>query len=524
MRASATLLGLLLVACTPTSGNLLGEPDPESGVAPWEADITWEDCPLRSGGSGPPWASCALVEVPLDWESRDDGTIELFVKRYAEAGVDPLGTRDAVWPLTGGPGGAGNMQEGLAELLVANDPEMTWYLLDHRGTGRSERLGCSAEGQGSPGGFQITLDELPACADDLEQTWGDELLHFTTTAAATDLAWLVDATRGPDQMVHVHGGSYGTRWLQRFLQVAPATADSASGLGVVPPDFSFGDYDASYEATGAAYLELCGQDAECGQRLGPDPVARARDIMDSLDAGWCSEAQDLGVTREALRSFFGGLLLWGWNERVAIPALLHRVERCNGDDRQALAWFAANVPDPLAGLRNDRLFSRVLGDLIILSELWEEPGPTVSEAEQVVADGLFALGSSLRVASLVEADWPRYPEDGWAGQSPGVDIPLLWINGELDPATPLQPVLDYVPEAFDQLDQHLVVIPDGSHNWTSPTTDGYGCAMTVFWNFVRVPGEQIFECAELIQPTDLSGSPEIAWWLVGRDDLWGGPE
>lgn len=524
MQRTVALLFMLLGGCVSSGTLLQDDPSPESTVPRWDAAIAWEPCPLFSDQEGAPWASCALVEVPLDWDDLDGPTIDLFVKRHAAAGTDPAETEDAVWPLTGGPGGAGNMQEALADLLVTNDPAASWYLLDHRGTGRSERLGCVSEGGATPGRFTITLEELPACAADVRERYGDDLDHFTTTAAARDLAWLIEATRGPEQRVHVHGGSYGTRWLQRFLQVAPTTADSASGLGVVPPDFSFGDYDASYEETGAAYLARCLDSVECVARLGPDPVERAHAILDGLDAGACPEAAALGIDRARLRGFFGGLLLGGWDERVAIPALLHRIERCNADDIEALTWWDANVPDPLSGLRSDRLFSRVLGNLIILSELWGEPAPTAFEAQVLLDDAIFALGSSVRVASLEDADWPSYPPSPFAGEAPEVDIPLLWINGELDPATPLGPVLDYVPSTFDAPDQHLVVLRDGSHGWSSPTLEGYGCALNVFWNFVRTPGEAILECEDLVLPTSLSASPAVAQWLFGRDDLWGAYE
>lgn len=513
------LLLLFLPGCV-ANGSLLNEepaPAPEVGYA---AELVWQDCPLFTDQSGAPWASCAVVDVPLDWEEPDGPTIPLFVKRYAAEGVDPLATRDAVWPLTGGPGGAGNLQESTAELLVANDPELTYYLLDHRGTGRSERLGCISEGIATPGGFTITLSELPSCAADVIDTWGDALDHFTTTNAAKDLAWLIEQTRADGQRVHVHGGSYGTRWLQRLLQVAPDAADSASGLGVVPPDFTFADYDTTYEVTGAAYLDLCATDPTCRGALGTNPFGRARLVLDGLDVG-CPEALGLGLDRDRLRSFFGGLLLAGFDERVAIPALLHRLDRCDADDVDALRYFVENVPDPLDGLRDDRNFSRVLGNLIIASELWDG-SVTASEGAAFLEESVFALGSSLRVASLADAGWPTYPLDGYAGEAPDVDLPVLWINGELDPATPLAPAADYLVDAFPAANQHLLVLRDGSHGWTSPTPDGYGCGLTAFWNFVRQPGTEIFDCAEDVVPTSFAGGPGIGQWLFGRDDLWGG--
>ncbi|MCO4770250.1 MAG: alpha/beta hydrolase [Deltaproteobacteria bacterium] len=499
-------------------GGLLVEPELGPEVPPWSVPVEWEACTLFTGGGGGP-AECANVRMPLDWAEPTEAQISVFVKRVTGSGVDPDDAEFAVWPLSGGPGGAGNMQESLAELFLSNDDSLVFYLLDHRGTGRSMRLGCAAEGSDTPGGRTITVDELAQCGEEVRERWDDDLSGFTTTQAAIDLAWLIDTTRPEGQSVHIHGGSYGTRWMQRTLQVAPNIADGASGLGVVPPGFSFADYDASYEAVGAAYMDLCIDDIDCVARLGGDPLATMREALGNLQTGACPVGDD-SLTRERLRSFFGALLLAGGDARVAIPAVAHRLDRCNGDDREALRWFAENVADPLEGLRNDPMYSQVLGNLVILSELWDD-GPSVDDALDLHRQGLFSLGSTLRVAQLEEADWPRAARDPRADEALVETTPLLWINGSLDPATPLEPVIDMLDDMPDRAEEHLLVIPGGGHGWDSPTIEGYDCARTAWWNFVREPGSTLFACDAQILPPDLSGDTTTAQWLFGRDDLWG---
>src|SRR5262245_15493686 len=97
----------------------------------------WEPCSLYSDGHGPS-AECARPIVPAYWNDPGAGTIELFVKRYGGGGTQ-------VWLLNGGPGGSGSDFEPLAEALVREAPDLQIYMLDHRGTGRSSRLGCAAE-------------------------------------------------------------------------------------------------------------------------------------------------------------------------------------------------------------------------------------------------------------------------------------------------------------------------------------------------------------------------------------------
>ena len=44
-------------------------------------------------------------------------------------------------------------------------PEVDMYVLDHRGVGQSDRMGCpEQEADDSPGGFGITDAELESCA------------------------------------------------------------------------------------------------------------------------------------------------------------------------------------------------------------------------------------------------------------------------------------------------------------------------------------------------------------------------
>ena len=487
-------------------------------VPAWSVPVEWEPCSFFTGGTRDD-AECADVRMPLRWDDPTAAQISVFVKRLTADGVAADEADVAVWPLSGGPGGASNLQEGLADLFLDNDEDLVFYLLDHRGVGRSQHLTCEAEDAASPGGRRIQPEEMADCAAELEDRWGDGLQGFSTSNAATDLAWLIEATRGQGQSVHIHGGSYGTRWMQRTLQLSPRIADSVSGLGVVPPSFSFADYDASFEQIGEDYLALCVEDVECVSRLGPDPLGTTRQALFAIQSGTCPVLDD-SLTRERLRSFFGALLLAGGDARVAIPAIAHRIDRCNSDDRAALAWFAANVEDPLDDLRSDPLYSAVLGNLVALSELWDR-GPSVSEAETLHRQGLFSLGSTLRIAQLEDAGWPRFPRDPLADAPLQTDIPVLWINGDLDPATPLDPVLAMLEDEANRPAENLLVIPGGGHEWESPTVEGYDCAKTTWWNFLRSPEEELFDCEFQILPPNLSGSEDIAWWLFGRDDLWG---
>ena len=152
-------------------------------------------------------------------------------------------------------------------------------------------------------------------------------------------------------------------------------------------------------------------------------------------AGTCPAAASIGLTRDVLRPWFGGQLIWGWDERVVPLALIYRIQRCDPADVTALQYFADHATNPIDGLLQDRLFSAALGNHIGLSDLWEEPVPSLADEQALIADALWAFGSTTRLQ--LAPQWPTYPEDEYAdvfGDSP---VPILSINGELDPASPL---------------------------------------------------------------------------------------
>src|SRR5690606_7389632 len=101
--------------------------------------IRWQSCPLFSDGGGPE-ASCATLEMPIHWDDPQSQTIPVFAKRLSATAP----RRGQLWLLQGGPGGAGHALEPLAERLANRHPNLDIYIPDHRGTGRSARLGCPA--------------------------------------------------------------------------------------------------------------------------------------------------------------------------------------------------------------------------------------------------------------------------------------------------------------------------------------------------------------------------------------------
>ncbi len=481
-------------------------------VEPYETDIEWTPCSVQTGGGGGQ-AQCADIELPVDWSDPWGETLTVFVKRIG----NPDGNKQ-LWMLMGGPGAAGSGYEGTAQSFVDADEELVVYLPDHRGVGRSSRLGCPAqEAPGSDQGLGITAAEWPACIDAVRDAWGEGLDHFSTSEAARDLGWLVEELRG-EQAVHVFGGSYGTYWGHRYLQIYPEQPDSLTLLGIAPPEFDFTQFTEAYDGVGRRFMDRCSEDALCASKLGPDAQGAMEQIMDQVDAGLCPEALAMGLDRETLKVFFSAQLSWAWSERALIPAVLYRIARCNAEDVAALAGAAPQMMDPLGGLLNDPLFSRVLNNHVSISEMWHPPIPTVEQAQQAAADALFGLGSTEGRVVLAD-EWPTYAPDEYALEYAESDVPMLMLVGQFDPNSPPELGAEFA-EHFTGEDQHFFEIPDGSHGWDSPTTEGYGCAINMFFNFVQDPQQPLLDCMGDVTPMDFGGRPGLSQSFFGTMDLY----
>ncbi|OQS04937.1 kinase [Thraustotheca clavata] len=153
---------------------------------------------------------CAQFTLPLCHAGICDSnnTIQIFVKRVLADKQDPK----AVWLLQGGPGAstAGAMEKIMANVYRALGGTATVYTMDHRGTGRSHRLGCTAaqvETSGSPSNGEITPEVLSACIQDVNVQLGASpnssmLSAYSTTSAALDVSTLINNTNNTNTYVY----------------------------------------------------------------------------------------------------------------------------------------------------------------------------------------------------------------------------------------------------------------------------------------------------------------------------------
>ncbi|WP_437313903.1 alpha/beta fold hydrolase [Sorangium sp. So ce385] len=480
--------------------------------------IAWAPCSLVTDGDAKD-AECAHIPVPLHWDQPEGKTITFFVKRKLAA-TQP--SRGQLWLLNGGPGNSGVDFEPLVPFLASVDPTLDLYIPDHRGTGRSSRLGCAdGETPESEAGSNLTDAEVAACLPAIEAELGDDIKGYTITNAARDVGETIARTRAPGGEVLILGRSYGTIWGHRYLQLYPdqPTAAALTGLAV---NAHLSNLEFWLNDLGQRYMALCGANPSCAEKLGADPWATMTETLDAFDEGACPEVAALGYDRPLFQLAFARLLLLQWPHWSLMPALVYRLDRCSPADVAAFDHLKdilqARFPEPLPP--SQRLSSPVLRYNITLSELWADPPPSAAEVDAFLAEANIALGQMDDGVAIRES-WPRYTPDAYAGQWATTSVPLLLLQGELDFVPSAVP--EAVESRFTGPNQTFVMLPRAPHTLESPTSSGTSCDLEILLQFIADPEAPLdTSCTERILPLDFSVDPTVSATLLGTDDAWDG--
>ncbi|TPV94446.1 MAG: hypothetical protein B7733_15205 [Myxococcales bacterium FL481] len=526
-----TTVSLLAPACASTTASEGGDSatsdgdDDDGDVAdPPIGGFEWFDCP------GEFVSRCARVPVPLDHFQPDGAKIEVLISRLP-ARQQPA-TRQ-LWLLRGGPGESGEVFSDVAQEFANAAGDLDVYVLEHRGVGESTRLECPVqEALESDGGFAITDAELPACLAALHEQWGPGMVPFTTTSAAQDLNYVLRAIQGADatspqgsQAVYLYGEAYGAWWALRYLQLADAIRPAGVMLDslIAPGQQWLSDFDTQFDPVLAELMTThCAADEVCHAKLGPDAWARVQAVVAAMSEGHCAE---LGLDPGLLRQVAALLLIIPVDVlRGHLAPLFYRLERCNEGDVAVLAQYFTTLLDVLSQGPTERSsFSLPLQRHLTLSELWEQPPPSVTDLVAACEQSIACPYTAVSMGVYYDL-WPRYPRDPLAGQWPLTDVPVLTLSGGLDAQTPHQTastVVDYLAAPH----QHYVQVPTASHTvmLSSPvrTPGAPTCGMQMMHRFIADPLAVAIDTACLgdLVPVNFTDTSDIGAFLFGGD-VW----
>lgn len=498
------------------------------GVLPVE--LLWKDCPAYM----PDVAQCGYAALPLDYSGASGGELSVFFYRV-EGQAEKSDKKGQIWFLQGGPGGSGVDFVFLFEAWAQKHPEWDFYSLDHRGVGNTARLGCMQEMAFAT----MDFEGIEKCLNYLNSQWGEGVLkHFTTSNAARDLAHVVEANREPGVPAYVYGVSYGTYWAHRYMQLFPEQADAIVLDSLALPGLLYIDnFDYWFNENGRRIFERCGEDETCSSTMAfvaDTPWEAVGHVFEQVDSGQlCAEFADV-ISRPMLRNILG-FMSADWFTRILMPAAVFRVQRCAPEDIQALGNFysylqnmESQVPEEIA-----KLYSIVLGEHILQAELLEGKSP--EEVLAIIQEAFVSSDTAYGPALISEwGKWPVYEDDGTFGKLSDATVPLLMLNGNLDPQTPIDTALP-AADHFNGQNQHFVEMPWAPHgvvfvSYTKEnleTQEGLKCGEQIMFDFLSDPAATPdTSCLADLAPLEFSADSEVnkatSLELFGTPDMWNG--
>lgn len=210
-------------------------------------------------------ALCSTLDVPENAEAPKGRQITLHVSwvppRTRSAAGDP------VVVLAGGPGqSARESWPQMAPLLGVAMRRHPVLLIDHRGTGESNRLDCAPpDGQSL---IDLTLPQIQALISSCPRQLADraDVRHYGTPEAVQDLERVREAMAL--ERLNLLGISYGTRTAQHYARAHPERVRSMVLDSPLPNNRSLTDGAMRVYEVLDRVFEACKEDLACAEQSG----------------------------------------------------------------------------------------------------------------------------------------------------------------------------------------------------------------------------------------------------------------
>jgi len=421
---------------------------------------------------------CAWLDVPENHARATGKTIPIFVVRLpARRHVKNI--EDPVVLLAGGPG------QSAAEAFLFVDSQ--WprlakhrdlYLIDQRGTGRSNPMNCEAVFS------ELNFDPHDpdyarlqrATIQCLQQLEADPA-QYTTVNWVQDLE-RVRAALGVERW-NVYGVSYGTRVATHYMRQHAGSIRSVVLDSPVYPEHVIGS-EIAYRSDQAFYalLQACENDRLCSERM-PDTTTvisrfiealRHKPIHAAVEDFSTGHTEQSALTHSQVLGLIR-LYLYTPETAALLPVLLY--EAAVDGKYPALARAAQSVSE-LA----DELLYFGAHNAVLCSEEYPRFGD-IPNAIQAQNSNTYLGDEFLRSLDVMCEVWPHgdIPEN--FHHALHADLPTLMLTGENDPITP--------PAYAERLKKNLprathFVLPGRGHS-----VAGHPCAARLISDFITEP-------------------------------------
>lgn len=395
--------------------------------------IDFRDCLIESAARDRT-VQCAWYEVPENHDEPEGKRIQLFITRLpakkSKKAVDP------VLFLAGGPGqSASEAYLHIDYKFGRLNKDRDFYLIDQRGTGHSNYLGCneSLERQYEQFAYEQDAEKIKAllqqCFDELP---GDSRF-YTTSVAIQDFESVRSALS--IKQWNLFGVSYGTRSGIHYMRKHPGAIRTAMLDSLVPPDLPLlQDIATNSQKTLSVLFQRCHDNIDCVERF-PDLENEITSLFSRLEETpvitkvenfRTGQLEDISFHHNHLAILIR-LYLYSADSLAVLPPLLYETS-ANNNFAPLLRTYN-NLMSSFAGIMAPGMHNAVI---------CTEDYPFLQANEQTLArDEQTYIGARILEAMQLSCDiWPQGVMDEDFKEPLVSDIPTLLISGEHDPITP----------------------------------------------------------------------------------------
>ncbi len=450
---SARLLGVVAIvallggACT-TERSSIAEATSNargSSVSQTSGELDWGSC-AEAGAEGA-GLECATLEVPIDYENPEAGSLELELARKTSTGTGSERIGSLLFN-PGGPGGSGIEFLGSAAFTVPADIQDHFDLVswDPRGVGESSPVECL---DSSEKDAQISGDISPDTPEELDRAVADQaeflagcennnkdlIEHMSTADVANDLDTIRQAL-GDEQLNYV-GFSYGTSIGATYATMYPdhvraMVLDGSTSPGANDVEQAVAQAKG-FERTYQAFVSSCDASAECA--LSGQTSASVDSVRQRLDAAPLTVGNG-SQSRELTRDLFDIGLASALYDDSSWGSLADAIANLDDGGAEVILELA----DRQLGRNEDGSWDNSWDAQTMVNCADSEDRPSIDEAikssdELVAASPTF--GEAFRTGALACVDWPlaANPVPDWSAEG----APPILVVGTLgDPATPYE--------------------------------------------------------------------------------------
>jgi len=450
-------------------------------------------------------AYCARFDVPEDWDTPAGRHIGLRVAIVRSAVPEP--DKDLVVFLDGGPGGAATEDyPAIAPAMAQLRKRHHILLIDQRGTGGSNPLGCdeelaletdkpapiAASGTDADPARQLAL--VHHCLDALARRAAPQF--YATSDAVADLEAVRHALG--DAPLDLLGISYGTRVAQQYAARHPNAVRSIVLDSPVPNRLALlTDHARNLEDVIQRRLAQCQADPACAGRFG-DSYGQLHQVHAQLRRKPQSVAFRDPQTFAWARRNFGAddlaalvrFYLYGAPTSALLPYVIAQAHDGQWDALMAQVQF-------VVGDISERM-SRGMAASVLCSEdadLLRERGE-----DEATLLGNGPIRSAIQTCKV----WPHRPRPADFHEPLKTDLPVLVLAGEFDPVTPPR----YGSEIIAGLPHARMLLARGQGH----AVLGVGCMSKLVADFIAHPDPAALDdhCLQALGQTpaflDVNGS------------------